>query len=210
MSASIIDFVNCHIENEVGNTKYINDKCLNVKEINCDNGYIQNTIKMISLTPDTYIGLDANNNIVSKETPISSSSPYAVCASILSTQTVPSGTNQLVSFTRSIVFRFNKIVIDASLTTFTISDIGVYLVDFNITCDVKNGFARLAFLQAPSNQILLDEINGTANSVPSAKLTLKTVVFVTNNNTPVSISFRIISQFNDLDFRNPQLSITPL
>jgi len=165
MSSSIIDFVNCHTENETGQTKYINDKCLNVKEINCDNGYIQNTIKMISLTPDTYLGLDASNNMVSKETPISSSSPYAILSGVLSPQIVSAGTNQLVRFTSATIIRQNKVVIDPSFETFTISDAGVYLVDLSITCDVINGISSLEFLLNEFSQFLLDRVEANSTSI---------------------------------------------
>lgn len=76
MSSSIIDFVNCHTENEVGIQKYTGDKCLNVKEVNCDNGYIGDTIKMYSLTPNSYLGLDANNKMVSKAPPDNTTPAY--------------------------------------------------------------------------------------------------------------------------------------
>jgi len=209
MSASIIDFVNCHTENEVGDTKYINDKCLNVKEINCDNGYVQNTIKMRSLTPDTYLGLDANNNMVSKETPISSSSPYAILSGVLTPQTVPSGTNQFLNFGSSTIIRRNKVDIDPSFQTFTISEVGVYLVDLSISCDVINGIASLSFFLNEFSQFLLDQVNGTNTDIPCAKLTLKGFMNVVAG-TPSFCRFQISSQFSDLTFRNPQLSITPV
>jgi len=44
MSASIIDFVNCHTEKELGNTKYINDKFLDVKELNGETIYQNNVL----------------------------------------------------------------------------------------------------------------------------------------------------------------------
>ena len=39
MSSSIIDFINCHTEKILGHTKYINDKCLDVKEVNSEKIY---------------------------------------------------------------------------------------------------------------------------------------------------------------------------
>lgn len=209
MSSSIIDFVNCHTENETGQTKYINDKCLNVKEINCDNGYIQNTIKMISLTPDTYLGLDANNNMVSKETPISSSSPYAILSGVLTPQVVPAGTNQFLNFGSSTIIRQNKVDIDPSFQTFTISEVGVYLVDLSITCDVINGSASLAFLLNEFSQFLLDRVDANSTSILSSKMTLKGFMNVVAG-TPSFCRFRISAENNGMTFRNPQLSITPV
>jgi hypothetical protein len=209
MSASIIDFVNCHIENETGDTKYINDKCLNVKEINSNNGYIQDTIKMYSLTPNSYLGLDANNNMISKETPISSSSPYAILSGVLSTQIVPAGTNQLVRFTSATIIRQNKVVIDPSFEIFTITEPGVYLVDLSISCDVINGIASLEFLLNEFSQFLLDRVDANSTSILSSKMTLKGFMNVVAG-TPSFCRFRVSAQNNGMTFRNPQLSITPV
>jgi hypothetical protein len=44
MSSSIIDFVNCHTEKNLGNNKYINDKFLDVKELNGDTIYQNNVL----------------------------------------------------------------------------------------------------------------------------------------------------------------------
>ena len=44
MSSSIIDFVNCHTEKELGKNKYINDKCLDVKELNGETIYQNNVL----------------------------------------------------------------------------------------------------------------------------------------------------------------------
>ena len=39
MSSSIIDYVNCHFEKDIGNNKYINDKFIDVKELNSEKIY---------------------------------------------------------------------------------------------------------------------------------------------------------------------------
>jgi len=44
MSSSIIDFVNCHTEKELGNNKYINDKFIDVKELNGETIYQNNVL----------------------------------------------------------------------------------------------------------------------------------------------------------------------
>ena len=49
MSASIIDFVNCHIEKDLGINKYINDKFLDVKELSGEKIY-QNNILVATQT----------------------------------------------------------------------------------------------------------------------------------------------------------------
>lgn len=49
MSSSIIDFVNCHIEKDLGINKYINDKFLDVKELNGETIY-QNNILVATQT----------------------------------------------------------------------------------------------------------------------------------------------------------------
>lgn len=44
MSSSIIDFVNCHTEKDLGINKYINDKFLDVKELNSEKIYQDNVL----------------------------------------------------------------------------------------------------------------------------------------------------------------------
>ena len=213
MSSSIIDFVNCHTENEEGNTKYVNDKCLNVKEINCENGYVQNTIKMNSLTPNSYLGLDANNNMVSKNDPVSSSSPYAIYSSTSTVQTVVPNVPQSVSFGSSLLIINNKVVVNPAFTTFTISDVGVYLVDLSISCNViggvSGGSASLIFKRNGA-VFLTDTVEAVASTtLVSSKLNLKGFMNVVSG-TPSIVSFDLETTNNDMPFTNAQLSITPI
>jgi hypothetical protein len=67
MSSSIIDFVNCHTEKDLGNNKYIDDKFIDVKEVNTEDAYISKKLNLKGVVPaDVFIGTDANFNIVAK------------------------------------------------------------------------------------------------------------------------------------------------
>jgi hypothetical protein len=65
MSSSIIDFVNCHTEKENGDNKYINDKFLDVKEINSEDTYISKSLNLKGVVPaNNILSTDANFNVV--------------------------------------------------------------------------------------------------------------------------------------------------
>lgn len=65
MSSSIIDFVNCHTEKENGDNKYINDKFLDVKELNSEDMYISKKLNLQGVVPaNSLLATDANFNIV--------------------------------------------------------------------------------------------------------------------------------------------------
>jgi hypothetical protein len=80
MSSSIIDFVNCHLEKENGDNKYINDKFLDVKEINSEDVYISKKLNLKGVVPaDVFIGTDVNFNVIEKILPSPPPpSPYPV------------------------------------------------------------------------------------------------------------------------------------
>jgi hypothetical protein len=79
MSASIIDFVNCHIEKDLGINKYINDKFLDVKELNGETIYQNNVLvatqtdintlqqEIDALTPDNPNGWINSDGITSTD-----------------------------------------------------------------------------------------------------------------------------------------------
>ena len=70
MSASIIDFVNCHTEKENGINKYINDKSLDIIEVNSKTAYVSEKLNLEGVVPaDVFIGTDANFNVVEKTIP---------------------------------------------------------------------------------------------------------------------------------------------
>ena len=60
MSSSIIDFVNCHTEKELGNNKYINDKFLDVKELNGETIY-QNNVLIATQTDIDFLQQEIDN-----------------------------------------------------------------------------------------------------------------------------------------------------
>lgn len=75
MSASIIDYVNIHTEKEKGNNKYIDDKFFDIKELNTESAYITKKLNLQGVVPaDSYIGTDANFNVIEKILP--TPSPY--------------------------------------------------------------------------------------------------------------------------------------
>jgi hypothetical protein len=62
MSSSIIDFVNCHTEKELGNNKYINDKFIDVKELNGETIY-QNNVLVATQTDIDFLQQEINSLI---------------------------------------------------------------------------------------------------------------------------------------------------
>jgi len=70
MSASIIDFVNCHTEKENGINKYINDKSLDIIEVNSKTVYVSEKLNLEGVVPaNVFIGTDENFNVVEKTIP---------------------------------------------------------------------------------------------------------------------------------------------
>jgi len=78
MSSSIIDFVNCHTEKENGDNKYINDKFLDVKELNSEDMYVSKSLNLKGVVPaNSVLGTDANFNIVRSITSVSTPAYYS-------------------------------------------------------------------------------------------------------------------------------------
>jgi hypothetical protein len=136
MSASIIDFVNCHTEKDNGINKYINDKSLDVKETNSEDTYITKKLNLKGVVPaDVLLGTDANFNVVAVKPSIPScfgwydsgsgvvppntiTVPNIIIPSFLQTGGFPLYNNPISSS-----FVFNQ-----SIGIITCNEAGVYLI----------------------------------------------------------------------------------
>jgi len=130
MSSSIIDFVNCHTEKENGDNKYINDKFLDVKEINSEDMYVTKNLNLKGVVPaNSVLGTDANFNIVNSQITVPTPTYWCVNNGTIPT-TIPAGQTTNILFGNG---NFLEATPNMSYTNGVLSILndGIYLFNFS-------------------------------------------------------------------------------
>ena len=134
---------------------------------------------------------------------------YAVFSTVASTQTIPAGTNQLISYTDSFASATLGITFNANKTVFTLSTKGVYVVQAEISVDLPATAGC-----AGSIELLIDGVskgfdvayaNATAPTT-NVKQTIKSFV-IQGSNAPQTISLRGTATLGAAIFRYANLAI---
>lgn len=135
---------------------------------------------------------------------------FAVCSNVASAQTIVPATPQLISYTDAPSAIFQGITFNADKTVFTISAVGVYAIQAEISVDLS---ATLG-LQA-SFELLIDGLTnngfdiayGNSTTVQnSIRLTIKSFISSVSG-LPQTISLRGTTTLGNVQYRYANLSI---
>jgi hypothetical protein len=134
---------------------------------------------------------------------------YAVFSTVASAQTVPAGTNQLISYTDAVASATLGITFNANKTVFSLSTKGVYVVQAEISCDLP----ATAGCQG-TIELLVDGISkgydvayaNSTTALTSIKQTIKSFV-IQGSNAPQTISLRAATVVGPVLFRYANLAI---
>jgi len=133
---------------------------------------------------------------------------FALCTNVSAAQTVVPGTPQLVAYDAPSA-AFQGITFNPAKTIFTLSNVGVYVVQAEISCDLP----ATAGCQAGFNVLINGTVNGFdvgyANptvALNSVKLTVKTFI-INVSGAPQTISLQATALAGNVLFRYANLSI---
>ena len=133
---------------------------------------------------------------------------FALCTNVVDAQTVVPGTPQLIAY-GSPSAAFQGITFNPAKTIFTLSNVGVYVIQAEISADLP----ATAGCQAGFNVLINGTVNGFdvayANptiAIPSVKLTVKTFTIKVSD-TPQTISLQATALIGNVLFRYANLAI---
>ena len=134
----------------------------------------------------------------------------ALCSNISTAQTIAPATPQLISYADAPSAIFQGITFNADKTIFTISDVGVYAVQAEISVDLSATLGLQASLELLINGLTnngFDVAYGNSTTVQnSIKLTIKS--FISNaTGVPQTISLRGTTTLGSVQYRYANLAI---